>query len=79
MGMVPGTPLTCPEQARGLAVDRRADIWSFGACLFESLTGERAFQSDDAAGLSPRSSKASPVGQSCLARLRLLRISCDGA
>lgn len=32
-----------PEQARGKAVDRRADIWAFGAVLFEMLTGRQAF------------------------------------
>jgi Tol biopolymer transport system component len=37
-----------PEQAKGKAVDRRSDVWSFGACLFEALTGQRAFQGDDA-------------------------------
>ena len=32
-----------PEQAKGKAVDRRCDIWSFGAVLFELLSGKRAF------------------------------------
>ena len=32
-----------PEQARGNAVDRRADVWAFGCCLYEALTGRQAF------------------------------------
>jgi Tol biopolymer transport system component len=36
-----------PEQARGKSVDRRADIWAFGAVLFEMLTGGRAFPGED--------------------------------
>ena len=44
-GQILGTAAyMAPEQVEGRAADRRADIWSFGAVLFEMLTGKRAFE-----------------------------------
>ena len=48
MGMIMGTAAyMSPEQARGKPVDKRADIWAFGAVLFEMVTGQRVFGGDD--------------------------------
>jgi serine/threonine-protein kinase len=47
-GVILGTAAyMSPEQARGRSVDKRADIWAFGAVLFEMLTGRRAFPGED--------------------------------
>ncbi len=46
-GIIIGTaPYMSPEQARGKAVDRRADIWAFGCVLLECLTGRQTFSGE---------------------------------
>jgi serine/threonine protein kinase/Tol biopolymer transport system component len=54
-GMILGTAAyMAPEQAKGRAVDKRADIWAFGAVLYEMLTGRRAFEGEDVAEVLSR-------------------------
>ncbi|HEV8610295.1 MAG TPA: serine/threonine-protein kinase, partial [Thermoanaerobaculia bacterium] len=54
MGTEPGVVLgtmgyMSPEQVRGQPADRRSDLFSFGAILYEMLSGQRAFRGDTAA------------------------------
>jgi Tol biopolymer transport system component len=82
-GVVIGTAAyMSPEQARGKAVDRRADIWAFGTVLYEMLTGRKAFEgetvSDTLAAVLTKEPKwsALPAGTPSAVR-RVLRRCLD--
>ncbi|MEP6643184.1 MAG: protein kinase, partial [Acidobacteriaceae bacterium] len=50
-----------PEQVRGIAADPRADIFSFGAILYELLSGQRAFGGESAADIASAILKEDPA------------------
>ena len=56
-----GTPyFMSPEQIRGDAVDARSDIYSFGALMFELLTGQHLFSGSTAVGVLTKHLTADP-------------------
>jgi len=80
-GVILGTAAyMSPEQARGKAVDRRTDIWSFGCVLYECLTGRRATEgetvSDMVARILEREPDWSPLPATTPPRLRELLRRC---
>jgi serine/threonine-protein kinase len=77
-GMILGTPhYMAPEQLEGQHVDARADVFAFGALLFEMLTGQKAFSGGSAAAVMaavlnaepPRLSALQPSASPALQRL----------
>ena len=80
-GMILGTAAyMSPEQARGKAVDRRADIWAFGCVLFEMLSGQRTFDGDTVAdtlaGVFGREPEWTALPPDTPARVRTLLARC---
>jgi Tol biopolymer transport system component/tRNA A-37 threonylcarbamoyl transferase component Bud32 len=64
-GTVAGTPAyMSPEQASGGAVDARSDIFSFGAMLYEMVTGRRPFAGGSAAEIQAALLKEQPTSPS---------------
>jgi len=63
-GVILGTAAyMSPEQARGKAVDKRTDIWAFGAVLYELLTGKAAFHGEDVTDILAAVVRAEPDWQ----------------
>jgi eukaryotic-like serine/threonine-protein kinase len=71
VGMILGTAAyMSPEQAKGKALDRRSDIWSFGVMLYEMVTGKRLFTGDDVAEILAAIVLQEPNLDAAPARLR---------
>src|SRR5215831_7904944 len=76
-GVILGTAAyMAPEQARGKAVDKRADIWAFGVVLFEMVAGRQPFQGEDVSETLAAVIKAEPSWQLAPMQVRRLLQSC---
>ena len=61
IGAIMGTAsYMSPEQSRGKPVDRRTDVWAFGCCLYESLTGHKAFDGETVADILSKILQVTP-------------------
>jgi Tol biopolymer transport system component len=60
-GVILGTAAyMSPEQVHGKPIDRRSDIWSFGAVVFEMLTGQCAFSGESVSDILASVLKSEP-------------------
>src|SRR5262245_31535101 len=76
-GYVMGTAAyMAPEQARGKTVDKRADIWAFGAILYEMLTGLRLFEGETISDTLARVLTREPEWEQVPLKARRLLQSC---
>ncbi|MGD0135502.1 MAG: serine/threonine-protein kinase, partial [Bryobacteraceae bacterium] len=76
-GMILGTAgYMSPEQARGKAVDKRADIWAFGVVLYEMLTGKQLFEGETVSDTLAQVLTKEPDWQQVPAKVRRLLRAC---
>src|SRR2546426_12758823 len=80
-GVILGTAAyMAPEQAKGKAVDKRADIWAFGVVLYEMLTGRMLFSgettSETMAAVMMKEPDWNTLPANTPARLRVLLRRC---
>jgi serine/threonine protein kinase len=76
-GVIMGTAgYMSPEQTRGEAVDKRADIWAFGVIVYELVTGQRLFKAESISGTLAAVNTRDPDFSPVPARLRKLLRLC---
>jgi eukaryotic-like serine/threonine-protein kinase len=76
-GMIIGTAAyMSPEQAQGLPVDKRTDIWAFGVVLYELVTGRRPFRGSTLAETLASVLKEEPEWDAVPAQARRLLRRC---